>query len=145
MLMPVTLTIAVACAALSLWLAARISLRRFGTGAMIGDGGDARLFSLQRAHANFAEYAPLVLLLIAAIEAAGGARRWLWIAGGAFVLGRIAHGFGMPRAAPNPLRAGGILATWLVLAVLAIWAGTIAYGAVVPHAVEVVPAELPRG
>lgn len=145
LVLPVTLATAAAVAAIGLWLALRISLRRFATGAMIGDGGDARLFALQRAHANLAEYAPLVLLLLAGLEAGGGERVALVVASVAFVLARVAHVVGMTRAAPNPWRAGGILVTWLVLAGLAGWAATMAWRSLTPAAIESAPAEPPRG
>jgi len=127
MLLPMTLTIAAACAAINIWLALRVSQRRIKGKVMIGDGGSGALQAAVRAHANFVEYAPFVLILVAGIELAGGSATWLWIAGIVFVLGRVAHGLGMDRAAPNPLRAGGIVATWLVLAGLAAWALVLVY------------------
>lgn len=142
--LPVTLTIAAACAVLNLWLAARVVPGRLKI-ASIGDGGDARVLATMRAHANFAEYAPIVLVLIGAIELSGGARWWLYAAGAVFVAGRLAHAIGMTRASPNPLRAGGILSTWLVTAALAGWALTLAYGAGRGAVAEPVPVEAPRG
>jgi uncharacterized membrane protein YecN with MAPEG domain len=127
MVLAMTLTIAAACAAINIWLALRVSQRRIKGKVMIGDGGDGPLQAAVRAHANFVEYAPFVLILIAGIELAGGSATWLWVAGIVFVVGRIAHGLGMDRLAPNPLRAGGIAATWLVLAALAVWALVIVY------------------
>jgi len=142
--LPVTLTIAAACGIMNLWLAARVVPGRM-KGVMVGDGGDDRLLATMRAHANFAEYAPIVLILIAAIELSGGSQTWLWVAGAVFVVGRLAHAFGMTRKAPNPLRAGGILPTWLVTLVLAVWALTLAYDATRPATIEMVPVEAPRG
>ncbi|WP_298811545.1 MAPEG family protein [uncultured Sphingomonas sp.] len=128
MLLPMTLTIAAACAAINIWLALRVSQRRIKGKVMIGDGGDAPLLAAVRAHANFVEYAPFVLILLAGIELAGGSTTWLWVAGAVFVVARVAHGLGMDRPAPNPLRAGGIAATWIVMAGLAIWALVLVYG-----------------
>jgi uncharacterized membrane protein YecN with MAPEG domain len=149
MLLPVTLTMAAAFAALNLWLALRITRGRLRGGVMLGDGGEGQLQAGTRAHANFVEYAPFVLVLIAAIELAGGSPTWLWVIGTAFVLARVAHGLGMPRPAPNPLRAGGAVVTWLVLAGLAGWALAIAYtgthGAVRGGGAVAVPVEAPRG
>ncbi len=140
MLLPITLTIAAACAALNLWLALRIVPGRVKGKVLLGDGGSEALLALQRAHANFTEYAPFVLILLALIELAGGSPTWLWVAGVAFVLARLAHGLGMVRAAPNPLRAGGALLTWAVLALLAGWALALAYGAETqPRTLELTP------
>jgi len=147
MLLPMTLTIAAACAVLNIWLALRVSQRRIKGKVMIGDGGDARLQAAARAHANFVEYAPFVLILVAGIELAGGSATWLWIAGIVFVLGRVAHGLGMDRAAPNPLRAGGIVATWLVLAGLAAWALVLVYASDrgTSDAINTAPVDATRG
>ncbi|MGF2076046.1 MAPEG family protein, partial [Enterococcus casseliflavus] len=71
---------------------------------MVGDGGAGPLQAQMRAHANFTEYAPFVLVLLGAIELAGGSPTWLWIAGVLFVLARVAHPLGMDRPAPNPFR-----------------------------------------
>ncbi|GAA3256566.1 hypothetical protein GCM10020258_16180 [Sphingomonas yabuuchiae] len=79
---------------------------RFRGKVMIGDGGDSRLVAGMRAQANFVEYAPFVLILMGLIELGGGSAFWLWIAGGAFILARIGHGWGMMRPAPNIGRAG---------------------------------------
>lgn len=121
MLLPVTLTIAAACAALNIWLAMRIVPGRL-KGISLGDGGDQAMLARVRAHANFAEYAPFVLILMALVELAGARAISLWATGAAFVLARIAHGIGMSQPAPSKLRAGGALVTWLVLAMLAGWA-----------------------
>ena len=126
MVLTVTLTIAAACAAVNLWLGLRVVRGRFATRTMQGDG-DGALTATMRAHANFTEYAPFVLVLIAALELSGASTTWLWIAGAAFVAARIAHGLGMTRPAPNPLRAGGIVLTWGILALLAGWALALVY------------------
>ena len=129
MILPVTLTIAAATAVLNLWLAFRIVPTRLKDKVLVGDNDDLRLRSRMRAHANFAEYAPFVLILMGLIELAGASPFWLWVAGIAFVLARVAHGLGMDRTTSNPLRAAGALVTWVLLAVLAGWAIAIAYHA----------------
>lgn len=127
MILPVTLTIAAAAAVLNLWLAMRIVRGRFSTKVMTGDGGDPVMLGRMRAQANFIEYAPFVLILMGLIELAGGSATILWVLGAVFVVGRIAHGFGMDRATPNVFRAVGALSTWAVLAGLAGWALAVAY------------------
>lgn len=133
MILPVTLTIAAAAVVVNLWLAFRIVPTRLKDKVLIGDNDDPRLRSRMRAHANFTEYAPFVLILLGLIELAGGSPTLLWIAGVAFVLARIAHGLGMDRTTSNPWRAGGALATWAILALLAGWAIAIAYQAGPAH------------
>lgn len=93
--LPVTLATAGAAALINLWLAGRIMRIRFGRGILYGDGGDERLANRMRAQLNFAEYTPLVLILIAAIEWSAGSSFWLALAGALYVAGRVAHPIGM--------------------------------------------------
>jgi uncharacterized protein len=126
-MLPITLTIAGAAALLNLWLGARISQIRLARKVSVGDGGDPRLQARMRAHANFVEYVPMFLILLALVEYTRGSESWLWGVAILFVLGRIAHMFGMERPAPNKLRAGGILVTWLLTLGLALYAIAVPY------------------
>lgn len=132
MILPITLTTAAACAVINLWLALRIVRGRLKDRVLLGDNGDVGLLAGMRAHANFTEYAPFVLILIAGIELAGGSPFWLQVAAVVFVLARIAHPLGMFRATTNALRLIGIVLTWLVLALLAGWAIAIVYDGAQP-------------
>jgi uncharacterized membrane protein YecN with MAPEG domain len=125
--LPITLTIAAAAALINIWLGSRVSRLRFSDKVSIGDGGNTRLTSRMRAHANFVEYTPFFLILLALMELSVGSPTWLWGAAILFILGRLAHPFGMDRPAPNPLRVVGILLTWLVLLGLALYALAIPY------------------
>lgn len=127
MMLPITLTIAGAAALMNIWLAVRVSQLRVRHKVSVGDAGNARLASRMRAHANFVEYTPIFLILLALIELARGPQGWLWGVAIVYILARLAHPFGMDRPAPNPLRMGGILVTWLVLVGLAGYALTIPY------------------
>lgn len=129
MVLPVTLSIAAAAAIVNLWLALRIVVGRVRGKVMIGDGGDSRLAAGMRAQANFVEYAPFVLILMGLIELSGGSCFWLWVLGGAFIVARIGHGWGMMRPAPNIGRAGGAIGTWAILALLAGWGIGLVYTA----------------
>jgi uncharacterized membrane protein YecN with MAPEG domain len=88
---------------------------------LLGDGGQPLLLARTRAHANFVEYALLVLILMGLIEAGGGGTRRLATTGGVFAASWIAHAIGMDRPTSNLMRAGGAMLTWAVLPVLAIW------------------------
>jgi uncharacterized protein len=129
MILPITLTIAGAAALLNIWLARRVGQMRLTHKVSIGDGGNEALIARMRAQANFIEYTPFVLILIGLIELAEGSRLWLWIVGVAYVLARIAHGFGMDRPRPDPLRLRmiGIVVTALILAGLAVYAIVLPY------------------
>lgn len=93
--LPIALTTTGAAALVNLWLGIRIGRIRTAEKISVGDGGNPRLIARMRAHLNFAEYVPVVLILIGLIEAATGTQLWLWVVAGVFILGRVAHGFGM--------------------------------------------------
>lgn len=121
-MLPVSLTFAGAFALFNMFLAYRCSKVRMSGKVPVGDGGNPLMLSRMRAHANFVEYTPFVLILIALIETCGGEKNWLWGIGIVYLIGRIGHAFGMDRPAPNPFRAGGALVTWVVMLGLAGWA-----------------------
>ena len=127
--LPITLTIAGAAALVNFWLALRITRTRAASKTWMGDGGDPGLVARMRAHANFIEYTPFVLILLALIELAEGSQLWLWIVGVVYILVRIAHGFGMDRPSPDKLklRMIGIIGTALILFGLAVYAIVLPY------------------
>jgi len=127
MVLPITLTFAGAAALLHIWLAARVSRMRVAHKVSIGDGGADPLVRRMRAHANYGENMPIVLIIIGLIELAGGDARILWAAGILFILARIAHGFGMDQPHPSRLRMIGMIGTTFVLLGLAGWALSFAY------------------
>jgi uncharacterized membrane protein YecN with MAPEG domain len=94
-ILPIALTTTGAAALVNFWLSWRIAQIRVAEKISIGDGGHPRLTARMRAHLNFAEYAPVVLILIALIETARGSPVWLAVVGGVFVVGRVLHGLGM--------------------------------------------------
>jgi uncharacterized membrane protein YecN with MAPEG domain len=141
MILPITLTIAAAAGLLNIWLAMRIGRLRMSKKVSIGHGGDALLETRMRAQANFGEYTPFVLILLALIELAKGSQTWLWLVAIVYILARIAHAFGMERPAPNKLRAGGAMITMLVLLGLAGYALSIPYLAKKPSAPTMLSAE----
>ena len=125
MKLEITLIIAAAAALLNIWLAVRVGRVRTSAKVSVGDGGNEMLTRRMRAHANYAEYTPFFLILLALVELAWGANIWLWGAAILYILGRLAHGFGMD--GNDKLRAFGTMSTLLVLLGLAIYALVIAY------------------
>jgi uncharacterized protein len=107
-------------AALSVWvMAGRLSM-----GVLHGDGGMEALNRRTRAHANFIEYVPLILLLTALLEGGGGSRIRIEILLAVLVVARLMHPFGM-LAPPNSaqqyvFRGGAALATMVVLVATAV-------------------------
>lgn len=128
--LPISLTVAGAAAILNLWLAIRVIRQRFAARVLIGDGGDARLAARMRAQANFAEYTPIVLILIALIELARGSALALWIAAMLYLVGRILHPFGM-----DGWRIGrtiGTALTFTVMTGLGLYAAWLGYAGLDP-------------
>ena len=125
--LPIALTIAAAAAVLHIWLAGRVSQLRNRHKVSIGDGGNEALIRRMRAHANYGENMPIVLILLALIELAGGDPRILWAAAILFVIARILHAFGMDRPHPSRLRAFGMMGSALALVILAGYAVFILY------------------
>jgi hypothetical protein len=95
LILPIALTTAGAAALVNFWLSWRIGQVRIAEKISIGDGGNPRLVARMRAQLNFAEYVPIILILIALVEAATGTATWLAILAGVFVAGRVCHGLGM--------------------------------------------------
>ena len=122
-LLPATLSAAASLALVNIWLSMRIGKVRTTEKISIGDGGHDLLSRRMRAHLNFAENTPLVLILIAAIEIAGRGGMWLKAVGAVYALGRVAHGIGMDGGSLEKGRMIGTIITMLTqlgLAVVAV-------------------------
>ena len=140
-ILPITLTTAGATALIALWLAMRTGNVRRNAKVSIGDGGDAALICRMRAQANFTEYAPFILILIALIEFSAGTSTWLWAASVAFLVARILHPLGMDGMKYG--RAIGTSVTFLLLVGLGLYAISLPLLAgqdVQPKVIETVPA-----
>lgn len=127
-MLPVTLTFAGVAALLNIWLGWRVGQVRMAEKVLTGDGGNHRVLCRMRAHANYVEYTPFVLILIAAIEFSGGWPLALWAVGAVYFLARVAHAFGMDASKPSKARMIGISVTMLTLLGLAVWALVLSYG-----------------
>jgi hypothetical protein len=128
MLLPTTLCLAAAAAVLNIWISIRVGQMRHAAKVSVGDGGDERLLRRMRAHANFIENTPLVLILIAAVEISGKGSTWLAVVGGIYMIGRVSHAIGMDGGSTERLRGIGTLITMLTQLGLAVVAVLIALG-----------------
>ena len=95
MLLPTTLCLTAAALLINFWLGMRCGQIRSKDKIGIGTGGNDLLERRMRAQLNFIEQTPLTLLGVGLIEAAGKGGMWLAPLGAIFLLGRVAHGFGM--------------------------------------------------
>lgn len=127
-LLPVTMASAAAAAILAIWLMIRVGQVRQSEKVSIGDGGNEKVIRRMRAHSNYIESAPFVLILIAVLELGEKGGNWLAYVAIAYFIGRIAHGLGMDDGVFGAGRAIGTIVTLLVLAGLAICAVLILMG-----------------
>jgi uncharacterized membrane protein YecN with MAPEG domain len=113
---PITALYAGLLAPLLVVLAFRVIEVRREARIAVGDGGHPLLQRRVRVHANFAEYVPLALVLLALAESLG---TWPWLLhamGVSLLCGRIVHAVGMSRQEEFlPLRATGMVMTFAVL------------------------------
>lgn len=109
-------------------LGLQVSRLRRGNKVLFGDGDNIKLRSAIRAHANFAEYVPIIVLMVAMLEMSGMAAARVHLLMGALLVARLLHPLGMyvgPRTLQFQIcRVGGIVLTVLVLigaALLLLW------------------------
>lgn len=87
----------------------------------LGHGEDSELLRRMRVHANFAEYVPFTLLLMAIAESMTAPRPLIHVAGLILIAGRLMHAYGLSQT-PHilRLRVGGMILTFTALALSAI-------------------------
>lgn len=99
-------------------LAIRVIGRRRVARVSLGDGGDRQLLRRQRAHANFAEYVPLALILMICAELQQAPFWFLNLVGLCLVVGRALHAYALSREPePMSLRVAGMALTITALLV----------------------------
>jgi len=101
--MTITAFYASLLAALYLVLSARVIGWRRVQQVELGHGEDPELLRRMRVHANFAEYVPFVLLLMALAENMSPPRPLLHLVGIMLVVGRLVHAYGLSQT-PHILR-----------------------------------------
>ena len=97
---------------------------RLAGNVLHGDGGDEALQKRLRSQANFGEYVPVALGLVALLEAGGAAHGLIQGLLLVLLVARLLHPVGMfaPESSPRQFacRGGGILATFGVILVAAV-------------------------
>jgi uncharacterized membrane protein YecN with MAPEG domain len=66
-----------------------------GHGASLGDGGNPALLRRIRAHGNFAEYVPFILLMMGMLELSHVSVYLLHALGATLVVARLLHGYAL--------------------------------------------------
>jgi uncharacterized protein len=89
----------------------------------IGDGGNRELLLAMRRHANFAEWVPIALIIIALLEMNGVSKLAIHALGAGLVVTRLCHATGLR---PDTLQGWGRLVgaggTALIVLVASLWA-----------------------
>ncbi len=104
---------------LLLFLSFRVVRWRRKLSVGLGDGGQENLLRAQRTQANFIEYVPIALILLAAAESQGLAGWLLQTAGAILMLARLLHAWGLSQSSGRSFgRYWGTLLTWVVILAL---------------------------
>lgn len=91
-LLPITSILSGALIILLVVLSVSVTARRAVLGGIqFGDADDVELRHRIRAHGNFIEVVPIVIIAIGLMEAAGASSGLLWAMSGTFLMGRILH------------------------------------------------------
>jgi len=119
--MPIAAFYAGLLALLFVLLSARvIGARRSGRVAL-GDGGNGALLRRIRVHANFAEYAPISIVILALAESLAAPALLLHASGIATVFARAVHAYGVSNEPENfHFRVTGMVTTFTVIGALAL-------------------------
>jgi len=81
-----------------------------------GDGGNPEMMQRIRVQANFAEYAPMILLALLVAELAGVSTAIIHALGVATMAGRVMHAFGLGTSTgASTGRYWGTVLTWFAL------------------------------
>lgn len=89
----------------------------------VGDAGNTHMLRAMRAHANFAEYVPMCLLLLTLVELHGGRNPWVLHGLGLTLLaGRLSHAWGVSQEPENyRFRVYGMVLTFITMAACAVF------------------------
>ncbi|WP_417254695.1 MAPEG family protein [Celeribacter sp.] len=105
---------------LYLFLSIHVIKQRITVRQSLGDGGDETLNRRIRAHGNFNEYAPITLILIAALESQGASALPVHLAGLTLLVSRALHAYGMQEDGKEWGRKYSILSTFALLLLLSL-------------------------
>lgn len=130
--MPITALYAGLLGLLFVVLSIRVIAVRREARVALGDGGHAALQRRMRVHGNFAEYAPLGLILLGLAESLRTDVRLLHVIGVVLLAGRLAHAIGVSQARERfAIRVAGMMGTFaaIIAAAAACLIGAVRSGA----------------
>ena len=77
-----------------IWLSVQVIKIRRKEKVPLGDAGNPKVQRAMRAQANFSEYTPMALLLMALMELQGAPAWWVLVVGAVLLAGRAIHAYG---------------------------------------------------
>lgn len=105
---------------LFVFLSVRVVGLRRAMKVSIGDAGDKRMLRAMRVHSNFAEYVPLALIMLMALELQTFYPWALHMMGITLLLGRLLHAYGVSQTNEQlKFRIAGMACTFTVLGLTA--------------------------
>jgi uncharacterized membrane protein YecN with MAPEG domain len=120
-MLSITAFYAALLAVLFLFLSVRVIGWRRERRVEFGHGEDIELLRRMRVHANFAEYVPFTLLLMALAESMAAPHLLLHLAGLLLVAGRLLHAYGVSQSpAVMRYRIWGMWLTFIALGLAAL-------------------------
>ena len=120
-MLSITAFYAALLAVLFLFLSVRVIGLRRESRVEFGHGEDTELLRRMRVHANFAEYVPFTLLLMALAESMAPPHVLLHVAGLLLVAGRLLHAYGVSQSPPiMRYRVYGMWLTFVALGLAAL-------------------------
>lgn len=116
--MAITAFFAALLVPLYIWLSFRVINSRKADRVEIGHGDSQELLRRSRVHGNFAEYAPLALVLMGLAESVKAPSAGLYLAGLLLLVGRYVHAYALSQT-PHilRLRVAGMVMTFACLAI----------------------------
>ncbi len=123
--MPISLTLLAAVGILYIVFGAIVGATRSKTKTNIGLGDDKRLLLANRAHGNLAEWAPIPLMLIAAMEYLGASTVMLTSLAVGYFTARVLQSVGILKddEKPHPFRVIGAVGNLIVIVWGSIYVG----------------------
>lgn len=113
---------AAAMAVMYVVLAGLVVRQRIKCRVGLGDGQQPALVKAVRIHGNFAEYVPLLLILLLILEMQGAALWQLHLIGGLTIGGRISHAIGLSKSSGTSApRMIGMICTFVALLCAAVF------------------------
>jgi len=119
--LPIATTVIGLFAVVQVPMTVMVGLKRVQTGIQFMDGGDTSLLRRMRAHANYTETVPIVLLAMAASELSGLMPALLWAGGASLLLGRLLHAQTLVTKGWGNGRAAGMILTFLPMLGFGAW------------------------